>query len=378
MASTLKLGNGNWGVKEDSLLAYSDKNNNFLPFPFDFSRASSATVVNKAGLIETVQSGISRIDFSDDANGALKLEPQSTNLIPYSSDFSSLNALSNALVTSNQIIAPSGLLDADEITFDGTSNGRVEASLSVTNGATYTISVYLKNKDLSDVTQVWIGFAQLGQGQFITITDEWQRYEITLASNGTTEYPRIQFSGSGSLYAWGFQTEQSSYATSYIPTQEAISTRLSDAINQQITNLTSVQEGTFFLDFDRGLTNGTVRDGNTDGFFYRSGSSFPATNAIEIATDIDGKVRLAVRMNGFSQLYVNNTLSRYKMLIKWSGTSVNVFVNGVLEYTSTARWTATLPLQYIGYNSSFRKNVHQLLTYSTALTDAECITLTTI
>ena len=87
MASTLKLGKGNWGVKEDSLLAYSDQNNNFIPLPFDFSRASSATVVNKAGLVESVTSGIPRIDFSDDNNGALLLEPQSTNLIGYSENY---------------------------------------------------------------------------------------------------------------------------------------------------------------------------------------------------------------------------------------------------------------------------------------------------
>ena len=88
MANTLKLGEGTWGTKEGSLLAYNDENRNYKPLPFDFTRAGTATVVNRSGLIETVQSGIPRIDFSDDANGALLLEPQSTNLITYSEDFS--------------------------------------------------------------------------------------------------------------------------------------------------------------------------------------------------------------------------------------------------------------------------------------------------
>ena len=87
MAETLKLGNGIWATKENSLLSYNDENGNYKPLPFDFTRASSATVVNKAGLIETVQSGTPRIDFLGNTNGALKLEPQRTNLITQSEAF---------------------------------------------------------------------------------------------------------------------------------------------------------------------------------------------------------------------------------------------------------------------------------------------------
>ena len=87
MANTLKFGAGNWATKEGSTLAYNDESDNYKPLPFDFTRASSATVVNKAGLIETVGNAIPRIDFLGNTQGALKLEPQRTNLIPYSSDF---------------------------------------------------------------------------------------------------------------------------------------------------------------------------------------------------------------------------------------------------------------------------------------------------
>ena len=67
------------------------------------------------------------------------------------------------------------------------------------------------------------------------------------------------------------------------------------------------------------------------------------------------------------------------MLVKWEGSSVKAYVNGALEYSSATKWgDATSALEYIGYNASFRKDVRQLLIYSTALTDAEAITLTTI
>ena len=86
MANTLKFGNGNWATKDGSTLAYNDESG-FNPLPFDFTRASSATVVNKNGLIETVASGIPRIDFLGNTKGALLLEPSRTNLIAQSEAF---------------------------------------------------------------------------------------------------------------------------------------------------------------------------------------------------------------------------------------------------------------------------------------------------
>jgi len=49
----VKLGNGNWAVKEDKLLAYNNNSGRFFNKEFDFSRGSSATYVAKDGLIKT-------------------------------------------------------------------------------------------------------------------------------------------------------------------------------------------------------------------------------------------------------------------------------------------------------------------------------------
>ena len=40
MSNTLKLGNGKWATGKDTLLSFSDTNNNYKPLPFSFSRAS--------------------------------------------------------------------------------------------------------------------------------------------------------------------------------------------------------------------------------------------------------------------------------------------------------------------------------------------------
>jgi len=87
MSTTLKLGAGNWATKAGSLLSYNDENGNFKPLPFNFTRSTSATRVNKDGLIEVVTNNKPRIDFLNNSKGALLLEPSRTNLIQYSKDF---------------------------------------------------------------------------------------------------------------------------------------------------------------------------------------------------------------------------------------------------------------------------------------------------
>ena len=137
MANTLNLGNGNWGVKKDSLLAYNSENGNFKPLPFDFTRASSATVVNKAGLIETVGSGEPRIDFSSDTKGALKLEPQRNNLVLTSAS----GVYGSSPASETNTISPDGTLNAVIPTPDTTSN-RYQYDVSSGTYATNTKLAY--------------------------------------------------------------------------------------------------------------------------------------------------------------------------------------------------------------------------------------------
>ena len=55
---------------------------------FTFTRGSEATRINASGLIEAVGDDVPRIDHSDGGCPILLLEPQRTNLIQYSEDFS--------------------------------------------------------------------------------------------------------------------------------------------------------------------------------------------------------------------------------------------------------------------------------------------------
>jgi hypothetical protein len=125
------------------------------------------------------------------------------------------------------------------------------------------------------------------------------------------------------------------------------------------------------------LTTATSRDDSTDGFFYRSGAGFPAVNSIEIASDTDGSVRFATRVNSvFASMYTNNTLNRYKMLVKWNGTTAKAYVNGTQVFSGALVWSSAL--EYVGYNADFRKSVNQLLIFPTEISDTDAISLTTI
>ena len=176
MAQTYKFGSGTWATKKGSTLAYNDENNNYKPLPFTTTRNSIATRVNKQGLIEVVGNDIPRIDYTDSTEGVLLLENSSTNLVKYSEDvFNSYwGKYSGATVEATKVISPSGKLDAYQITYDGTTNGRIEKAITVTSGAAYTFSFYAR---VSSGTQDFIYCHYKNQNG--TLTTELQRFVIT-------------------------------------------------------------------------------------------------------------------------------------------------------------------------------------------------------
>ena len=187
MANTLKFGAGQWATKEGSTLAYNDENDNYKPLPFDFTRASSATVVNKAGLIETVGNAIPRIDFLGNTQGALKLEPQRTNLITQSEAFgSSYWTKSGATIQADPSTAGSELVTNGNFATDSdwnkesgwTISGGKLLGASVTTGLAFQYSILEANKWYkasydAEVTNVSVGLFFDGIGyQGLTTTTQ--------------------------------------------------------------------------------------------------------------------------------------------------------------------------------------------------------------
>jgi hypothetical protein len=114
---------------------------------FDFSRGSSATRVNEKGLIESIASGLPRIDYTS-GFGSLLLEPQRSNLIAYSEEFDNAYwSKTRATVTANQITSPDGNVSADYLEQQSGQTNRGAAFRAITyTASSYSLSVFAKKK----------------------------------------------------------------------------------------------------------------------------------------------------------------------------------------------------------------------------------------
>ena len=326
--------------------------------------------------VQEIQTDVPRIDFTDDPTGHLLLEPQSTNLFTYSNDFSQWYRPS-ASVINNVLVSPDGTLNADEFVFDGTNNGRIEKSVSTTNGLDYTFSIYLKNKDLSDVTQVWIGYSQTAQGQFVTITNEWQRFTTTQTANGTNEYPRVNYNGVGSLYAYGAQFEQRSYATSYIPTSGSAVTRNQELCdNSGTVNDFNSEEGVLYAEIAALADDGTSR--------RISLSDGSINNRVSLEIDeTANKIKAFISSGGVSQVLEHTAADltqNNKIAIKYKLNDMSIWLNGSEVVTDTS---GNMPvgldrLNFDGGDSNrdFFGKTKNLKVFKRALTDTELYLLT--
>ena len=113
---------------------------------FDFTRASTATRVNADGLIESVASGVPRIDYTGGGCGKLLLEPQRTNKQTNSEQINTTNypISSEISVTANTGTAPDGAATADKIIPTTTSAyHQVQSDLASANGFDF-VSVFVK------------------------------------------------------------------------------------------------------------------------------------------------------------------------------------------------------------------------------------------
>ena len=426
MSNTLKFGNGEWYGKKDTILAYNDENSNFKPLPFSFDRASSATVVNKAGLIETVGSGEPRIDFSDDAKGALLLEPSRSNLNTYSEAFDNAYWGKIGSSVTSGFASPSGDLSSFKLATD-TSNGIHYITKTVTSSLgkkTFSFYVdYTKNDYVS--CSMTYNTNSRGVGIIINLTNDavfdsinsstdytlniktvgnFKRIELSAQNtvddilntifispyngeeytwNNAKKTPLYQGDGTSGVYIFGAQLEVGSYATSYIPTQGSAVTRTveySKILNQPILKATN--KFTMFFDAPKFLeVNGGV--GSFDNVMLNLG-------AAESAYDSGGGLHIYNKVWYYNSGSVStnigicyNSLTDSKFAISYDGTSFHKYANGVkigsiALSASMVNWDT---FQTSGMNDAQLDerswNLKNLKLYNTALSDSELQALTT-
>ena len=412
---SIKVGQGNWGIKAGNLLGYANTEKKFSPVEFTSTRAlNTATRVNESGNIQAVNADIPRIDYFG-GQASLLVEPSAQNLALQSSDYS-LTWLSAFLNSTSGVLSPSGTNDATLL--ESTSTGaRIRQAVTLTSGTTYTFSWFGKFGSLSsgftmnvfdeNATTYGSGVCQafnlnegtlgasgtVGTGftlQSVGMENYgsgWYRCRMTVLMSYTPSAPRVgmrlgtQLSGgrpiavvSGTVNLWGAQVETGSVATSYIPTTTASVTRNADVISVTgVAGLIGQTEGTIYLD----LT--VLSKGSSSTRWLQI---FGASNNIGLAIYASNQFRSIVNAQSDTLLTAPLISSGVKVAWAYDGTGTTCFINGT-QYTLTNGGNQTMSsltsLTISGSATSQLANarIRAVALYTTRLTDAQLAALTT-
>ncbi len=330
-------------------------NQGMIAYPY----VETTTAPVAGGILEDMP----RLDYSNGSCPSLLLEPERTNLIEYSEYFDGWTKIGSPTITNNYGISPEGVQNSTR--FETTSD-RLTYDL-ITINANETFSIYMKG---SGTLRMQVGYDNF----YPSVTSEWVRYEFTTTQVGTRN---VQIRGNGSavdVQLYGAQYERNDYPTSYIPTYGVSQTRLAEKLADGIDlgSFTS-NYNTLFFDwgdmegkstFNRDIVRGWATNNNS-------------INVFRVLALTGGVLRYQVYSSGGDNQIANYTCtSRDKVALVLNGSNSKLFINGSLYAT----YNIDVPqgLRYFIYNGLSRNVTNQFTIFPTALSDEECIALTTI
>ena len=354
-----------------------------------------------------------RFDYSGGAScPSLLLEGSRTNLIGQS-EYKASGDFTNSTPSYNAASSPEGLQNATEM-FDNSTNGQHRVaigSFAVTSGTDYTISAFVKNNDIGYCYLLLEGgftqtryYFNLSTGQPITsglevenFADGWYRIYVTqsAAASGTgSVYLNMSnngaspiYVGSGqSLFYYGFQAEQGSYPTSYIPNHSGGSeTRSADSCSKtSVSSLIGQTEGTVYCDFEY---NG-VADSGVFNRIISLGTGTTQNRITLVKNDTTAELLVFVVSGGSTQVsqVISGTsiIGHHKLALSYKLNEYKVYLDGQLEFTDTTALVPSTTDIYIGTaedgtaNSELGGVVNQSIIYKNTLSENDCKALTAL
>ena len=343
--------------------------------------------VSNVSVKESTKNNLARVDYDGTASSLL-VEPERTNLLTYSEDFSNAvwsevsgGSASNPVLTNDYAISPDGTQNATRCLFDmggGTTISDFSRlrylNLTATNPL---ISIYIKS---NNATTYQLNLSYGGDSVFLVDANpnEWTRVDKLTTASGSFDY-RLELRGTktsddiADVLIWGAQAEEGSYPTSYIPTDGSTVTRVQDQYSKTgISNLINSEEGVLFVEMAALDSDGTYR--------YIKLSDGTTANTVQIrysnvSNNIQALVYSSSALQAFTSYTPTDTTSFHKIAIKYKENDFALWVDGTEIGTDTSGTTA-LNLSSLVFTNFFGK-VKQLQVFKTALTDSELATLTT-
>jgi len=376
---------------------------------FTFTRATTATRVNASGLIESVASGVLRLDYPIGGGCPAGLfEPSGTNFarnVQFMTGQDTPTASGGMTITtgSTDFLAPDGTSGSITKYVGGTASGTSQyayfngGNITVTASGQHTFSLFVKAGTTNPLNFCAIGFTayiggsgtatsyfSLASGTALTAGASIQDYgngwyrlisaPYTIASGdlaGNVLFYQaegnndITWPASGALnltaYTWGGQVETGAIPTSYIPTTTASATRNADVCSVSgVSGYIGQTEGTIYAEVDlRNLGyNGAILTLQTDNWI---------TNSIQMQKSLGNQWRFTIRAASTLILNVDVgtiTAGIHKIALGYNtATSGTVLaVNGSILTTQTA---SSIP----ACNSVVLGSRNETGTFSTHLND---------
>jgi hypothetical protein len=394
------------GVKDGKLLSIIG---NTSQTDMDWS-GGAGTRINKDLFIEDSAINVPRINYPIGGGcPSVLLEPQRTNLITYSNDFSNASWLKiRSTLSLNKVISPSGDIDAFELIENvGLNTHYIRRPYTFGTLGNNIYSVYAK-ANTRDI--ICLGFNGYGNNAYSAayfdltngiVANEFNNPNAKIEDIGNGWYKcsvqnnelallnayvdvfisdniytgHYNGNGSSSVYIYQAQLEQGSFVTSPITTQGATVTRLKDAgTNCGTVDDFNSEEGVLFVEM-KALANDLSN---------RIISISDNTNTNQVAmfyTTIDNSVRANYTVAGvksFDFTFALADITQFnKITIRWKENDFSLWVNGikVLEdlLGSVASPNTFKELKTTQGDNSlpFEGQIKKLHVYKQALTDAQ-------